>query len=200
MAIVHDVHDTIGHIPEREGVVVSDPRGIFSRRFLQPLALLVFACAIFACQSVPPSAKPSLRDSQISELHSLGFVENGDGWQLGIADPILFEVEQVELKPRTRDLLAAMSHRLLSVNIHELRIEGHTDTFGTREYNDELSLRRAQAVADVFIANGFAKGKVICHGLAWDFPLQPNTTREGRAKNRRVEVIVAASGLAPSDD
>jgi outer membrane protein OmpA-like peptidoglycan-associated protein len=153
---------------------------------------------ISACHTAPP-AKPTLRDIQISELRSLGFVENGDDWLLTIAEPISFDLNQAELKPQLRKDLVVLASRLLSVDVHDLRIEGHTDNVGPRDYNEKLSLARAKAVASVFIDNGFEKDKIVCRGLAWDFPLLPNTTLAGRAENRRVNVIVAGSSFAPLD-
>jgi OOP family OmpA-OmpF porin len=71
----------------------------------------------------------------------------------------------------------------------ELRLEvsGHTDSIGTEAYNEGLSERRARAVRDYLVSKGISKGRVSAQGLGEAQPLASNDTRDGRARNRRVE-------------
>ncbi|MDR2840345.1 MAG: OmpA family protein [Paludibacter sp.] len=78
----------------------------------------------------------------------------------------------------------------------ELKIDGHTDSFGTAEYNKKLGLRRAEAIRDFFIQNGFAEKKFVIESFGEEKPLVPNTAPNGkddpagRQENRRVELYI----------
>jgi OOP family OmpA-OmpF porin len=74
-------------------------------------------------------------------------------------------------------------------NAH-VRIEGHTDTTGSKEQNQELAEARASAVRDDLIQHGIAADRIETAGLADEHPLGNNDTAEGRAQNRRIEVVV----------
>ncbi len=119
---------------------------------------------------------------------------------MNIAEPISFDSNQSELRTSLRSSLVKIAKELLAADIRALRIEGHTDNVGTRTYNETLSLRRAQAVAAEFIAAGFGEEDIVYRGFAWDFPIASNATREGRADNRRVSVIVPAESMASASD
>ena len=95
--------------------------------------------------------------------------------------------------------LVKMAASLQAVKIRKIRTEGHTDDRGARAYNEALSKARSQAVADVFIAEGFKPENVSVAGHAWDFPIADNASREGRAANRRVTIIVPGQALFESN-
>jgi outer membrane protein OmpA-like peptidoglycan-associated protein len=67
---------------------------------------------------------------------------------------------------------------------------GHTDSVGRKERNQELSLDRALAVFDELIKDGIPKERMKPQGFGSDFPLEANDTEEGRARNRRIEIIL----------
>ena len=69
-----------------------------------------------------------------------------------------------------------------------LMIEGHTDDSGDSAANHRLSLDRAQAVRDLIVAGGIDKGRLVVQGYGETRPLSDNTTPEGRARNRRVDL------------
>jgi len=71
-----------------------------------------------------------------------------------------------------------------------ITLAGHTDIVGTEEYNQKLSDRRAKAVADYLIRKGINPSRINVVGYGSKKPVAPNDTEEGRAKNRRVEVIL----------
>jgi outer membrane protein OmpA-like peptidoglycan-associated protein len=162
------------------------------------LAVLVFALTLAGCQSVPPPAPkpPPLAERQVQALQSLGFVKKDDGWLLNLPEPISFEFNQARLKPNLQNQLDAFATQLLGVEIRRLVIEGHSDNIGPRQFNLDLSKARAEAVAQEFIQHGFANADVARVGLGPDHPATSNETREGRAQNRRVEIVVPASALA----
>ncbi|HEX7914996.1 OmpA family protein [Rudaea sp.] len=159
------------------------------------LALVCFLFALLgACASAPP--KPTLGQRQVETLTHLGFSKTDDGWLLVLPDRISFEFGKDDLKPEFSKAIADFASQLLAVDIRQLRVDGYTDNVGARDYNLGLSQRRANIVADTFVANGFATKDIERKGLGPDHPAADNGTPDGRAKNRRVELIVASSTLA----
>jgi outer membrane protein OmpA-like peptidoglycan-associated protein len=69
-------------------------------------------------------------------------------------------------------------------------VEGHTDNTGSVETNNELSLRRAISVRDYLISQGVAASSTDVAGLGSARPIADNTTADGRARNRRVEIVI----------
>lgn len=163
-----------------------------SLRAVGPLACLLVVLAFFAgCASAP-----TLGQRQAGTLTRLGFKKVDDGWLLILPERISFEFGKDDLKPEFRKTIDDFARELLAVDIRQLRVEGHTDNIGTHDYNLALSERRANIVADVFVADGFAPADVQRKGFAFDRPAADNGTPEGRAQNRRVEIIVLSTALA----
>ncbi len=69
----------------------------------------------------------------------------------------------------------------------EVEISGHTDNTGSRNWNMELSLNRANSVKDWFISKGISGSRITTVGMGPDNPIAPNDTEEGRYKNRRID-------------
>jgi len=78
--------------------------------------------------------------------------------------------------------------------IHLVEIAGHTDSVGDVDYNVKLSKRRASSVKQYLIKKGIDPSKVVTKGYGLTEPVADNETEEGRAKNRRVELIILKSG------
>lgn len=165
------------------------------RRSLLAIACLLTAFTLFAgCAATPP--KPTLAQRQTETLSRLDFKKVEDGWLLILPDRISFEFNKDDLRPEFREKITDFARQLLDVELHQLRVEGHTDNVGARDYNLALSERRAQVVADAFVSSGFAAKDVERRGLGPDHPTADNGTADGRAQNRRVEIIVPSSALA----
>jgi outer membrane protein OmpA-like peptidoglycan-associated protein len=109
---------------------------------------------------------------------------------------IQFETNSATLKPTSYPALEKVGQILAAWPQLELEVAGYTDDTGNADYNKELSLKRAQAVADyirnLYPAIGADQMKVAGYGE--DFPIATNETAEGRAKNRRVEFKVLSQG------
>ena len=163
----------------------------------RPLVLLV-VLALCACRAAPPPMPVvDAGAAQRATLNSLGFAVGDDGWLLNLPEPISFELDRDSLKPSMQQSIATTAAGLLKANVRRLRIEGHTDNSGPREHNVTLSRRRAHAVAMEFANNGFAAADIAELGLGPDKPLHPNDTRENRAANRCVVIIIPVDALAP---
>ena len=69
-------------------------------------------------------------------------------------------------------------------------VEGHTDSLGPEELNRDLSQRRAQSVEDYLAAAGIDEARIVSVGFGEDRPIASNATPEGRAQNRRVDLVL----------
>jgi len=106
---------------------------------------------------------------------------------------ILFATNSTNLSQQARNSLQKFAVSLQNNPLTNVQIFGHTDNTGTREYNEKLSLERAQAVANNLIGHGVSNQRLALKGLAYDDPIASNETVEGRTKNRRVEVYIIAN-------
>jgi outer membrane protein OmpA-like peptidoglycan-associated protein len=149
-----------------------------------------------ACQTVPPEGPSPAGTKRAETLRALGFVETDDGWMLSLSVPILFESNRDDLKPETRKAIGDLADSLLRTGIRRVRVEGHTDNSGSRDYNIGLSQRRAEAVARELAAHGFAEGAIVRQAWGFEYPAAPNETPDGRALNRRVTIVVLPTELA----
>ncbi|MFR1241297.1 MAG: OmpA family protein, partial [Butyricimonas faecihominis] len=106
---------------------------------------------------------------------------------------ILFATNSSQLSSSSRDALTKFATSLKNSPETDITIYGHTDNTGTRAVNERISKERAEAVANFLVGNGIARNRITTEGLAFDQPVADNSTAEGRAKNRRVEVYITAS-------
>lgn len=127
---------------------------------------------------------------QIKVLKQQGFTYTEEGWVLDMPTRLLFESDQYLINSDTQKSITELSHKLKLIKINKLIIQGHTDNTGNTQYNEELSLKRAQSVAQIALQNGFANNNIKIIGYGSSKPIASNDTEEGRSKNRRVAVIV----------
>ncbi len=103
---------------------------------------------------------------------------------------ISFASSSAELRPEYVHNIVAVSQNLLAHPNSTVQVVGHTDNTGSTTYNQTLSDRRARAVADVLTSSGVPAWRVTAIGRAYHQPVASNETPEGRALNRRVEIII----------
>jgi outer membrane protein OmpA-like peptidoglycan-associated protein len=94
-----------------------------------------------------------------------------------------------------RESLAKFSGIVASYPDLRFNIEGHTDNVGGVAMNQELSLKRAMTVRDYLIEQGVPASRIDVAGLGLSAPVGDNTTADGRARNRRVEIVVSGGPL-----
>lgn len=110
----------------------------------------------------------------------------------------LFDVNSDVIKPEGRaELDALVAHVKKLANIERIDIAGHTDSTGSAEYNKKLSMRRANAVKNYLIEKGIDPRVMTTIGYGEEKPIASNATREGRAKNRRVEITLRGAEMVP---
>lgn len=105
---------------------------------------------------------------------------------------VYFEFNSASLNPQSESALRSLADLLGRRPEWQISIEGHTDSVGTERYNMDLSARRAAAVREALVSTyGTAAGRITTAGFGKSRPREPNATPEGRARNRRVELVRA---------
>ena len=149
--------------------------------------------------------KAQLRSQLLAQLNSiLQTRDSARGLIVNMSD-VLFDFGSYTLKPGAREKLAKVSGIVLAHPGLMLQIEGHTDSVGTDDFNQQLSERRAGSVRDFLADQGVSGSSITARGFGKSQPVAANDTPEGRQRNRRVEIIVngdaignASASAAPS--
>ncbi len=102
----------------------------------------------------------------------------------------LFDFDKSVVKPEGKQILDRLADQAKDLQLEVIIAIGHADATGTDAYNQKLSERRAAAVKAYLVSKGVAANKITTEGKGEKMPVADNKTREGRAKNRRVEVEV----------
>jgi OOP family OmpA-OmpF porin len=106
------------------------------------------------------------------------------------AADVNFDFDKSNLKPEGRSKLDDLANKIKAMNLEVVIAIGHADEIGTHEYNDKLSVRRAESVKAYLVSKGVEPNRVYTEGKGKRQPIASNKTKEGRAKNRRVEIEV----------
>ena len=117
-------------------------------------------------------------------------VETDRGLKLTFSSKVLFDFDKTNIKPSADRVLREAVRILNSYIKHDLSIEGHTDSYGSYEYNQGLSERRAKSVANYLIKAGIDKNRITTVGYGEKIPVATNKTAAGRELNRRVEILI----------
>ena len=106
------------------------------------------------------------------------------------AADVLFDFDKSVIKPEGRSKLDDISGKAKGVNLEVVIAIGHADSTGSDAYNQRLSVRRAESVKAYLVSKGIEATRVYTEGKGEKQPVADNKTRDGRAKNRRVEIEV----------
>ncbi len=104
-----------------------------------------------------------------------------------------FDFDKAVLKAEGKAKLDELVGKLKAVNLEVIIAIGHTDSVGSLAYNKKLSVRRAEAVKAYLVSKGIEPNRVYTEGKGKSQPIADNKTKEGRAKNRRVEIEVVGT-------
>ena len=135
-------------------------------------------------------------DQQAADLRASMANENividnrGDYLLVTMPDGILFDTDSAAIRASLQADLRAMARNLQQYPESTVDVIGHTDNTGSAAYNQDLSARRASAVAGVLLEEGVAPSRVRSFGRGENEPVATNLTPEGRQLNRRVEIII----------
>src|SRR6476659_4329666 len=101
-----------------------------------------------------------------------------------------FDFDKAVLKPEGKAKLDDLTSKIQGINLEVIIAVGHTDSVGNDSYNQKLSVGRAESVKAYLVSKGIEKNRVYTEGKGEKQPVADNKTKEGRAKNRRVEIEV----------
>jgi len=106
------------------------------------------------------------------------------------AADVLFDFDKSVVKPDGKAKLDDLASKVRGINLEVVIAIGHADSIGSDAYNQKLSVRRAESVKAYLVSKGIEANRVYTEGKGEKQPVADNRTREGRAKNRRVEIEV----------
>lgn len=130
-------------------------------------------------------------DKQYNELEQVTDVKRmKDGLLVNLKNDLLFETGSAQLKSEAQQQLGELGTILKKYKQDRIRIAGYTDSVGTASHNEMLSERRADAVRDVLKRSGVEDEQLLTQGFGETRPVASNDSPTGRAKNRRVELII----------
>ena len=115
------------------------------------------------------------------------------GEKLITLEGVNFNTDSAKLRSESESILDAAVKVLNENSVVHVRVEGHTDSRGSDEYNRKLSERRAQSVVAYLVSQGIDANRLSAIGYGESAPVAPNDTPENMYKNRRVELVVTAN-------
>lgn len=135
-------------------------------------------------------------DQQAADLRSsigssdISVTNNGSYLVVNMPQDVLFATDSANLRPDLTGDIRAVAGSLMRYPDSTIEVIGHTDNTGSAAYNQDLSQRRAVSVANVLRASGVPNGRIAAYGRGEDQPIASNLSEQGRAQNRRVEIII----------
>jgi len=169
--------------------------------------LLVGACALSACASKPskPAGEQGMASTGAEGAGATnanagaGSDDEAAGPQAGLLAKrtVYFDFDSSEIKGEGTDIVAAHAKYLAANPGTRVRLEGHTDERGSREYNIGLGERRAQSVRRALLLQGAGDAQISTVSYGEERPAVPGHDEAAWAKNRRVEIVYLAAAPAP---
>jgi outer membrane protein OmpA-like peptidoglycan-associated protein len=117
-------------------------------------------------------------------------VRNGDNITLDMPGNVTFAFDSAALNPQFNGVLDKVAQTLVEYDQTIVQVAGHTDSTGSHAYNMKLSQQRADSVKSYLTGRGVPAKRLVTVGAGPDYPVADNSTAEGRAENRRVEITI----------
>ena len=139
-------------------------------------------------------------DKQAAELQSelndsrISVVNEGNQLRVVVPEGILFATDSATVEPAIRGDMATVADNLNRYPDTRVEVVGHTDNTGSSAHNQDLSERRAASVAAILRGAGVASARIVSYGRGESVPVASNLTPEGKAQNRRVEILIIPNG------
>jgi outer membrane protein OmpA-like peptidoglycan-associated protein len=128
-------------------------------------------------------------------LEGMAIQPQADRLVMTLNGAVLFKHNSAELLPIARERLREVATVLKDYQEgNQIVIEGYTDSKGSEEYNRQLSEKRAKSVRDYLVSEGVSESVVSAVGRGEENPVASNASAEGRANNRRVEIVISQAG------
>lgn len=151
------------------------------------------AAALRTGQDAQMQQQLDQKSAQIAALNrqlELNNAQDTNRWVIITLGDVLFDPGRSAILPNSAGNLQKLADVLNEDDVLSVSINGHTDSTGSRSFNDTLSLRRADSVKRELIRLGVSDSQIKTHAMGQDHPIADNETSAGRQMNRRVEVLV----------
>lgn len=129
-------------------------------------------------------------ESLRQQLEDMEATQTQRGMVLTLGD-VLFDLNKATLQRPAQSVIARLAGFLREYPDRRVRVEGYTDSTGSDEYNRQLSEERARAVQQALVDQGVAADRIETQGFGEQYPVASNEDPAGRARNRRVEIVVS---------
>lgn len=139
-------------------------------------------------------------DRQAAELQAelndsrIRIINEGSQLRVVMPEGLLFATDSATVQASIQNDLYAVADNLNRYPNSRIEVVGHTDNTGSAAYNQDLSERRAAAVGAILRGAGVAGGRIVTYGRGESVPVASNLTPEGKAQNRRVEILIIPNG------
>ena len=137
-----------------------------------------------------PAPAPAPAPAPVQEVKPAPAKPKPVAEKVTFAADVLFDFDKSVVKPEGKSKLDDLANKVRGVNLEVVIAIGHADSIGSDAYNQKLSVRRAESVKAYLVSKGIEPNRVYTEGKGEKQPVADNKTREGRAKNRRVEIEV----------
>lgn len=152
------------------------------------------AAARAAAEQKAMQNEEALKKAQDSLAKLAAVKEDQRGMVITLSGSVLFASNQSVLLPEARTRLEQVAAALLATKERKIVVEGHTDSRGNDMHNQQLSQARAEAVRSYIVQAGYDPDLIVAQGVGKQRPIADNGTAEGRANNRRVELVIQKTG------
>jgi outer membrane protein OmpA-like peptidoglycan-associated protein len=139
--------------------------------------------------------KQELRARLLQQLNTVLATRDSARGLIANMSDVLFKSGSADLLAGARERLAKVSGIVLAYPSLRLSVEGHTDSVGTDDYNQQLSEKRAEAVRQYLVQQGISGDTIVATGFGKTAPIASNDTSEGRQQNRRVELVLSGDAI-----
>ena len=138
----------------------------------------------------PPAAAPTPAPAPIAPAPAPAAKPKPVAEKITFAADVLFDFDKATLKPEGKTKMDELASKVRDMNLEVVIAIGHTDSIGADEYNQRLSVRRAESVKSYMVSKGIEPNRVYTEGKGEKQPVATNATKDGRQKNRRVDIEV----------
>ncbi len=180
-----------GYLQDTRGAIVKSPFGMCWRTGYWTPALAIAECdpdLVKAAAPAPAKAEPAPAPAPVPAP-----IVKPEQQKITLNADVLFDFDKSSLKPEGRTKLDEVVSQMKGLNLEVIIAVGHTDSIGTDAYNQKLSVRRAESVKSYLVSKGVPADRVYTEGKGEAQPVASNKTRDGRQKNRRVELEVVGT-------
>ena len=191
-----------GYLTDTRGGIVKDPFGLCWRTGYWTPAMANAECdpdlvpkpaAAPAPKPAAPARAPAPAKPAPAPAKPAAAAPRPTTQKVTLAADALFDFDKSVIKADAKTKLDDLVGKLKAINLEVIIAIGHTDSVGSDAYNQKLSLRRAEAVKAYMVSKGIEPNRIYTEGKGEKQPIADNKTKEGRAKNRRVEIEVVGT-------